>query len=112
MNASEALGIVRALASGVDPVTGDAFPAESAYQRAQIVRALYEAASALERSARFERKRAQLPPNTGVAWTEEEDRRLLAAFDAGRALGEVAAEHERTQGAIRARLVKYGRLAA
>ena len=112
MNASEALGIVRALASGVDPVTGDAFPAESAYQRAQIVRALYEAASALERSARFERKRAQLPPKTGVAWTGEEDRRLLAAFDGGRALGEVAAEHERTQGAIRARLVKYGRLAA
>ncbi|HVB47464.1 MAG TPA: hypothetical protein VNF69_03645 [Burkholderiales bacterium] len=89
MNASEAQGIVRSLARGVDPVTGDAFPAQSAYQR------------------------AQLPPNTGVAWTEEEeDRRLLAAFEAGRALGEVAAEHQRTQGAIRARLVKYGRLAA
>lgn len=38
MNASEALGIVRSLASGVDPVTGDAFPEESAYQRPQVVR--------------------------------------------------------------------------
>lgn len=112
MNASEALGIVRALASGVDPVSGEALPEESSYQRPQVVRALYEAAAALERDERAERKRAALPPKTGAAWSEEEDRRLLAAFDAGRALAEVAAEHERTQGAIRARLVKYGQLAA
>jgi hypothetical protein len=111
MNASEALGIVRSLANGVDPTTGDAFPEESAYQRPQVVRALYEAVAALEHSERVERKRAQLPEKTGVPWTEEEDRQLLAAFDAGRALGEVAAEHQRTQGAIRARLMKYGRLA-
>ena len=112
MNASEALDIVRALASGVDPVTGDAFPEESAYQRPQVVRALYEAVAALERSARFNRRKEGLPGKASQPWTEEEDRRLLAAFDAGRALGEVAAEHQRTQGAIRARLVKYGRLAA
>ena len=112
MNASEALGIVRSLASGVDPVTGDAFPEESAYQRPQIVRALYEAVAALERSARFSRRKEGLPGKASQPWTEEEDRRLLAAFDAGRALAEVAAEHQRTQGAIRARLAKYGRLAA
>jgi len=36
--------------------------------------------------------------------------KLLAAFDAGRALQELASSYERTMGAIRARLLKYGRI--
>ncbi len=112
MNQSEALGVVRSLANGVDPVSGEAFPAESLYQRADIVRALFVAAEALERSERFSRRREDLPPKAGQPWTEDEDRKLLASFDAGRGLLELAAAHERTQTGIRARLVKYGRLAA
>jgi hypothetical protein len=112
MEAVQALTIVRSLASGVDPDSGEVFPAESAYQRPQTVRALYEAAAALERAAQFERRKAQLPAQTGAPWSEDEDRRLLAAFDAGRGLSELAAAHQRTQTGVRARLVKYGRLAA
>jgi hypothetical protein len=112
MDQAQALVLVRALANGVDPETGEVFPAESAYQRPQIVRALYEAAAALERIERFERRRAQMPAKTGEPWSEEEDRKLLAAFDAGRALQELAAAHERTMGAVRARLLKYGRINA
>ena len=76
------------------------------------LRALYEAAAALERIERFERRKAQMPPKTGEPWSEDEDRKLLAAFDAGRALQELAAAHERTMGAVRARLLKYGRINA
>ena len=112
MVANQELVVVRSLANGVDPETGEVFPPESAYQRPLVVRALYEAASALERTERFERRKAQLPAKTGVPWTEEEDRKLLAAFDAGRALQELAAAHERTMGAVRARLLKYGRINA
>ncbi len=112
MDANQSLAVVRSLANGVDPETGEVFPAESAYQRPLVVRALYEAASALERAERFERRKAQLPAKTGVPWSEDEDRKLLAAFDAGRALQELAAAHERTMGAVRARLLKYGRINA
>jgi hypothetical protein len=112
MDSAQALAVVRSLANGVDPETGEIFPAESAYQRPQIVRALYEAANALERQERFERRRAQMPTKTGEPWSEDEDRKLLAAFDAGRALQELAASHERTMGAVRARLLKYGRINA
>ena len=112
MDAIQALTVVRSLANGVDPETGEIFPAESAYQRPQVVRALYEAATALERIERFDRRRSQMPPKTGEPWSEEEDRRLLAAFDAGRSLQELAAAHERTMGAVRARLLKYGRINA
>jgi hypothetical protein len=112
MDSAQALAVVRSLANGVDPESGEIFPAESAYQRPQIVRALYEAANALERIDRFDRRRSQMPPKTGEPWTEDEDRKLLAAFDAGRALQELAASHERTMGAVRARLLKYGRINA
>jgi hypothetical protein len=112
MEQTQALAVVRSLANGVDPETGEVFPTESAYQRPLVVRALYEAAAALERMERFERRKAQMPAKTGEAWTEDEDRKLLAGFDAGRALQELAAAHERTMGAVRARLLKYGRINA
>lgn len=112
MDPNQALAIVRSLAEGIDPDSGEMFPRESAYQRPTMVRALYAAAAALEQSGRAERRRAEQPRNMGVPWSEAEDRSLLAAFDAGRSLGELAAAHQRTQGAIRLRLAKYGRLAA
>jgi hypothetical protein len=112
VEAAQALAVVRSLANGVDPESGEVFPAESTYQRPQIVRALYEAATALERVDRFERRKAQMPAKTGEPWSEDEDRKLLSGFDAGRGLQELASAHERTMGAIRARLLKYGRINA
>jgi hypothetical protein len=112
MNQTEALSVIRSLANGVDPESGEVFPASSAYQRASIVRALYAAADALEKAERFERRKQQLPAKTGEPWSEDEDRKLLAGFDAGRGLAELASAHQRTQTGVRARLVKYGRLAA
>jgi hypothetical protein len=112
MDQAQALAVVRSLANGVDPESGEVFSPESPYQRPQTVRALYEAATALERIERFDRRRAQMPAKTGEPWSEQEDRRLLAAFDAGMALQELASQHERTMGAVRARLLKYGRINA
>ena len=74
-----------------------------------MVRALYEAASAL---GRIERRKAQPPQKTGEPWSGDEHGKLLGAFDAGRALQELAALHERTMRAMRARLLKYGRVNA
>src|SRR5256885_10626333 len=112
MDSVQALAVVRSLANGVDPESDEVFPLESAYQRPLVVRALYEAASALERIERFERRKPQLPQKTGEPWSEDEDRKLLAAFDAGPALQELAAAHESRMGAVRARLLKYGRINA
>jgi hypothetical protein len=112
MDNSQALTIVRALANGVDPETGVVFPADSPYQRANTVRALYRASEALEKAGNFERRKSQLPPKHGQAWSEDDDRKMLARFDAGHGLPELATLLERTQVSVRARLVKYGRLAA
>lgn len=112
MDAAQALAVVRSLANGVDPESGEIFPPDSAYQRPQIVRALYEAAAALEKQERHHRRLASMPAKTGEPWSEDEDRKLLREFDAGRALQELGAAHERTMGAVRARLLKYGRINA
>src|SRR5258705_13858531 len=100
MEQSQALAVVRSLANGVNPESGEVFPPDSAYQRPQVVRALYEAATALERIERFDRSRAQMPPNTGEPWTDAEDRQLLTGFDAGRALQELSSAPERTMVAV------------
>src|SRR6266576_2250395 len=67
MDSVQALAVVRSLANGVDPESGEVFPPESTYQRPQIVRALYEAATALERIERFVRRRARAAGVVGCA---------------------------------------------
>jgi hypothetical protein len=112
MELAQTLVVIRSLANGIDPESGEVFPPESPYQRALTVRALYEAAACIERQERFERRKASLPAKTGEPWNEDEDRKLLAAFDKGEALSTLAEQHERTMGAVRARLLKYGRINA
>jgi hypothetical protein len=109
MDDSKALGIVSALANGVNPISGETFPPDSPYQSADVVRALFAAVRALE-PGRRSRARSQMPVNAGKPWSEEEDRRLLGEFDNGRPINELAQAHGRTQAGIQARLEKHGRL--
>lgn len=109
MDETKALAIVWALADGVNPQTGEIFPADSAYQTAEVARALFLAGRALETKAKA-RLRPHLPANAGRRWTEEEDRKLLAEFDSGCPVSDLAPAHGRTVAGIQARLEKYGRL--
>ena len=62
----------------------------------------------------FERKRGSrrepAQGNRGSRWEPYEEDRLLKEFDAGTGIPEIANAHDRTAGAIEARLVKLGRL--
>jgi hypothetical protein len=111
MEDARALAIVSALASGVNPLTGELFAADSPYQSPDVIRALYSAVRALEAAGR---RRTRAPSaassNAGKPWSEDEDRQLLSAFDSGRALAELAQAHGRTRGGIQARLIRHGRL--
>ena len=114
MEKEQTLRILNALANGVHPATGEQFPAESPYQHPDTVRALFEAVRTMEqgRAPAGERPQrpASMPGNTGLRWTSEEEERLIAAFDAGRAVDELARAHNRTRAGIEARLVKLGKL--
>lgn len=112
MNSTQALHVVESLANGVDPETGEVYPADSPYQRAHIVRALFVARQALETAVSQESRVARLPSNTGKPWAPEEDDRLVAAFDEGKSMVELARAHDRTRGSIQARLIKLGKVRA
>jgi hypothetical protein len=115
MEKEQALKILNALANGVHPATGEVFAADSAYQHPDTVRALFEAVRTMEGSApaptgAAPRKSAELPANTFVRWTPEEEERLAAGFDAGRTSAELAKLHNRSRAAIEARLLKLGKI--
>jgi hypothetical protein len=104
------LAILEALADGVDPFTGDEFPHESVYQHAKVLRALLAGLEALKKQHQKESQREELPAKAGKPWGDEEDKRLLDAFDEGATAKQLAETHGRTLGAIQSRLTKKGRI--
>lgn len=113
MERDNAAKILQILADGIDPATGEPFPASSPYQRADIVRALFVAVQALGNPSRSKASAPLDKPgleNAGRPWSEEEDARLGRAFDAGKSIEILAEEHKRSRFAIEARLVKLGRI--
>ena len=56
------------------------------------------------------RVRREPPANAGKPWEQNEDARLVAAFDGGAELKQIAADLGRTSFALETRLVKLGKL--
>jgi hypothetical protein len=111
MTPQEAKQIIDVLARGIDPATGELISEDSPLNGPHVIRALFIAAQALEAMAsKPARPRAALPGKAGKPWGDDEDRRLLARFDAGTPIALLAQDHERTLGAINSRLMKHGRL--
>jgi hypothetical protein len=110
MQLDAALPIVRALADGVNPVTGEAYPEQSPYAEPRTLRALYSAVDLMQKEVERERRRERLPANFGKPWTDGEDRALTAEFDAGMPIAEMARKHARTHSSIRLRLEKLGKI--
>lgn len=117
MERAQTLTILNALANGIHPATGQQFPADSPYQHPDTVRALFTAVRALEQTRNdapspAKPRTSAAPANIGSRWTPEEEQRLVAAFDAGKRVSELAALHARSVAAIEARLLKLGKIDA
>lgn len=111
MSPTEARRIIEALAQGVDPETGaEVLPQDSLLQRPAVIRALFCASQALTTAERKKKPADAASGNAGSAWTEEEDRRLLDAFDQGSTVDQLAHAHGRSKGGIASRLVRLGRI--
>jgi hypothetical protein len=110
MQLDAALPIVRALADGVNPVTGEAYPEHSPYAEPRTLRALYSAVDLMAREVEREKRRERLPANFGKPWTEGEDHTLVAEFESRCPMIEMARRHARTQSSIRLRLEKLGKI--
>ena len=125
METQKTLQILRTLADGIDPATGEQFAAGTAYQHPDTVRALFSAIRMLEspaapaasRPAPARQDNAPAPgkpgmENSGRPWSEEEDARLGSTYDAGKSIDELAGIHKRSKWAIEARLARLGKIPA
>lgn len=110
MQLDAALPIVRALADGVNPITGEAYPEHSPYAEPRTLRALFSAVDLMSREVEREKRRERLPANFGKPWTQGEDEALTGEFDGSMAMADIARRHARTQSSIRLRLEKLGKI--
>lgn len=112
MQEQRARKILQALVQGVDPTTGAELEAGTVLQRADVLRALLAGVAALEQNSARAHRRAQLPENVGLPWSDDEERTLVSEFQSGDSLSEIAAKHGRTLRAIEARLERLGLITA
>src|SRR5918994_5531506 len=114
MDAERAADILRALADGVDPFTGEVIDDRSPLQNPECIRALFTALEELEGRASDRSKHAgrnrSLPGRAGKPWDGRENGELIERFDAGWNVADLAKHQRRTPEAIRARLVRLGRI--
>lgn len=103
MDIIRAKEIIRGLAEGVDPTTGEVLPQESVYNSPEVIRALY---TLLEYSNK-DKVRDPLR-NAGKPWTDTEDDKLRDEFLSKIEISDIAKEHGRTFGAIESRLEHLG----
>ena len=110
MDRSEGLKILKQLADGIDPYLGEQLPEQSPYNHPQTVRALYHAIMAIEK---MKDSASSIHPrlvNAGKPWEQAEDDQLKEESVQGLSIKELAHKHQRTAGAIEARLVKLGKV--
>jgi hypothetical protein len=110
MDNTKVLEIIKMLADGIDPNTGEIFPPDSPYQNVNIVRALHNAEEALKRVAKIDGRKKNLPERAGKPWVAEESKTLSERFEEGATITELVKEHQRTKGAIESQLKKLGKI--
>ena len=119
MEIREAQGIVKTLAQGVDPNTGEVFAPDSPYNEPKIIRALFTVHDFVRqarkpRMSADEKRQENLdlgrPRNYGLPWADDARSQVAMGFEDGKTIQELATTLERTHGAIRAELIRQGLL--
>lgn len=103
MDIKRAKEIIRILADGIDPITGELFPEDSVYNSPEVIRALFTILEALRNPSA--RSSAQ---NAGNPWTDTEEDQLRNEFYSNMRITDIAREHGRSCGAIESRLERLG----
>lgn len=117
MKKSDAVRILDALARGEDPHSGEVLSQGGVLSRPDVIRAMFLGSQALgaarqTQAVAMKKPARVVPAANGMAWTTEEDEKLRSEFvDEKKSVADIALVHERTYGAIQARLVKHGLLA-
>ena len=102
MDIIRAREIIRSLAEGVDPTTGEVLPTESVFNSPDVIRALYTIWEATASPSTDPLR------NAGKPWTKAEDDKLRDEFSEKLKISDIAKEHGRSYRAIESRLDHLG----
>lgn len=116
MELSEARTIIKTLAEGTDPITGEIYEPDSPYNNPTVIRALFTVhryAKVPHTKLSPEEKRQRnlelgRPRNAGLPWTEEDRAKVASGFGDGQTNQELATALERSRAAIDAELIRQG----
>lgn len=108
MRPDAALPIIRALADGVNPVTGEQYHEDSPYAEPRALRALFAAADCLQAEVDRQARKDRLPINFGRPWDADEDTRARTLYGNGYKVDAIATVLKRTTSSVRLRLRKLG----
>jgi hypothetical protein len=117
MEVDEAKKIVRLLAEGIDPTTGEVFPKESPYNNPVIIRALFSVIEYLKEKPKPKKTVEQKqqdnldsgrPKNAGLPWTDELKTEIASKLRNGTSVAELSSYFERTRGSIVSELTRQG----
>ena len=115
MELNESRNIVKTLAQGVNPTTGEVFAPDSPYNDPTVIRALFSILEFVKHAKKprktvEERRQENLevgrPTNSGLPWTEDDRALLRSGFKEGLTVEKLAATLERSSGAIVAEVIR------
>lgn len=115
MELIEARAVVKTLAQGIDPTTGEVFPTDSPYNNPTVIRALFRVhelawppgRSKLSLDERRQRNIDRgIPRNAGLPWSEQDREAVASGFKQGKTLKDLATAFERSLTAINAELIR------
>lgn len=115
MELDESRNIVKTLAQGVHPTTGEVFPPESPYNDPEVIRALFsilESAKQIRRPRKSldERRRENVelgrPMNSGLPWTDENRALVNSEYRKGMTIEKLADILGRSSGSIVAEVIR------
>ena len=106
MDIQYAKELLKSLADGINPLTGEVLSQNDSCNQPDIVRALYTALAELDK--RPEKTKGLQPENAGKPWTPEEENQLKELYNKGLTNKEISKELCRTPGSISSRLVRLG----
>ena len=107
MEIDRAQEIVRLLANGIDPTTGENFADDSPYNSPDIVRALFTVLNHVKHPSKSSAAESR-PTNAGRPWTEQLRQEVAELFRQGKSIAELAQHFGRTRGAIKSELMRQG----
>lgn len=118
MDIERSVNVLKTLANGVNPVSGEMFPPQSPYNHPEIIRSLYTCIEQLKapikkgkmstEQRQEENLKKGLPKNAGLPWTEDAKQMLAEGFKNGVNVVELASAHARTKGSVVAQLQNLG----